>query len=742
MSQCRRFDFPMPRTHTGVVLGNARFGAMVWGEDNILRITLGRADLWDHRGGLQWTKNQAYSTIRDCLERNDKEGIDRLFAVGLDPDKPRNPSVLPIGRFELVLPERVCLDHAELDMRRGHLDVYVREGTTVRRLGLFLDVFEPVLAAELPEGLGDEVEVLPVPAWQKVGEHLESVGFAPPDVVGDAELCGWRQALPEDPEVQALCRRHGGTLLLTACMASENHSAREQAMEQFALIDREGLENRRRGTLDWWRDYWRRVPTLNLPNPDLQFLYEYGMYKFAGLTAPHGVAATLQGPWIEDYQMPPWSSDYHFNINVQMCYWPAYHGNCLEHLRPLFDLIHSWMPVLKRNAKVFIDIDDGVMLPHAVDDRCTCMGGMWTGTIDHGCTAWVAQMMYRYYRYTKDLEFLREQALPFMSGALRVYEEMLERDENGNLGLPVSVSPEYRGGAMNAWGRNASFQLACIHRLCEDLIEAAEDLGESVNPAWERIRNEVPKACVIETAAGPQIALWEGTILEESHRHHSHLAGITPFDIFDGENPSEHVVVNSIAHWIKQGMGLWSGWCVPWASMIHTRQSNADAAELWLDVWQRLFTNEGHGTRHDVAFPGFSLMGMGALPRDDSATEKMQMDAAMSCVTAIQEMLLHVERGVTVLFKGAPTRWKTVGFEGVKTEGGFLLSAERVHGVVSPVVVESPLGGSLRIANPWPDRPVEAAYPDGRKTEFTGAVLDIPTETGETVTLKQAPPLN
>ena len=90
------------------------------------------------------------------------------------------------------------------------------------------------------------------------------------------------------------------------------------------------------GNKRWWDAYWRDVPKLEIPNEKLRFLYQYGMYKFAGLTSPEGVAATLQGAWVEDYQMPPWSNDYHFNINVQMCYWPAYHGNRLEHLRPLW----------------------------------------------------------------------------------------------------------------------------------------------------------------------------------------------------------------------------------------------------------------------------------------------------------------------------------------------------------------------------------------------------------------------
>ena len=733
------FDFPMPRTHTGVLLGNARLGAMVWGQENILRITLGRADLWDHRGGLHWTDNQAYDKIRDCLERNDAEEIARLFAVDSDPKLPCNPSVMPIGRYNLVFPEDVRVKTADLDLHKAQLTISLQQGAALHRLTIFMDTFTPVLAVALPPELADP-QIQPLPAWEFVGEYLRSKGFVPPQTIDEDDLCGWQQPLPADPEMIALCRKSDATLEFTACIAAADESAREVANKLFAAVDREGLDNLRRRTESWWENYWQRVPSLNLPNPKLQFLYDYGMYKFAGLTAPHGVPATLQGPWIEEYQMPPWSSDYHFNINVQMCYWPAYHGNCLEHLRPLFDLIHSWMPQLHRNAKVLIGIDDGVMLPHAVDDRCTCMGGMWTGTIDHGCTAWVAQMMYRYYRYTRDTEFLRDQAYPFMRGALRVYEEMLEPDDEGHLVLPVSVSPEYRGGAMNAWGRNASFQLACIHRLCEDLQDAAAELGEKSEPAWSEIQTKVPRACLIDSGHGDkQIALWEGTPLEESHRHHSHLAGITPFDIFTEDDPGIDVVHKSIAHWIKMGMGLWSGWCVPWASMIHTRLGNAEDAELWIEVWQRLFTNEGHGTLHDVAFSGFSLTGKGAVTPDEPPTnEKMQMDAGMSCVTAIQEMLLHEERGVTVLFKGAPKAWKNVGFQSMATDGGFLVSADRISGDVGPVSIESPHGGNLRLANPWPNQTATATYPDGRQEPLGGPTLEIETKPGETVILRGA----
>ena len=720
----------MPRTHTGVLQGNAAFGAMIWGEANVLRLTVGRVDYWDHRGGLAWTEEQSYANIRACLEAGDEEGLRRLFEETQRPEGvPRRPSVLPIGRFDVDLGPGARLETAVLDIDSGEVAVQVCKAGEQHVVRLVLDAKRSLLWVKLPAKLKSPV-VRRVPAWEYVGDYLEQIDFQPPQLFDGDEVSGWTQMRPVDETLAAGYGLAGGNLLLTAVCGADAGKARAAAGRLLRRGRKEGWGALRRRNKRWWSAYWGDVARVEVPNEKLRFLYEYGMYKFAGLTNPSGVAATLQGAWVEEYQMPPWSNDYHFNINVQMCYWPAYHGNRLEHLRPLFALIEKWMPVLRHNARVFLGIKDGLMLPHAVDDRCTCMGGFWTGSIDHGCTAWVAQMMYRYYRYTMDEAFLRQTAYPFMVGAMRVYEEMLERQGDAFV-LPVSVSPEYRGSRMDAWGANASFQLACIHRLCKDLLEAATVLKKRPRPIWKEIRRSAPKACLIGNAGEEQIALWEGTALEESHRHHSHLAGIAPFDIIDLDDEKwRGIVERSLHHWIRIGPGLWSGWGVPWASMIHTRAGNADAAELWLEIWQRLFTNEGHGTLHDVDFPGFSLMGKGAsLLAVPERGEIMQIEAGMSCIAAIQEILLYVRNGVNHLFGGAPRSWKQVGFRGVRTDGAFLVSARRVGGKVGQVEVKSLVGGVFRLANPWGG---EVLVQRGRRSEImSGEVLEIGAKKGE-----------
>ena len=737
MSRTYDWEFPLPRTHTGMLQGNATFGAMIWGEGAVLRVTIGRADFWDHRGGLPWTEKQSYANIRDCLQRGDDRGLRALFEdTGPKAGEPHRPSILPIGRFDIDFGAGARLLRGTLDLDDGTAYVRVRKGKRSFILRIALDMGSPRMVLALPSGLVPR-EVRCVPAWEHVGDHLRSISFQPPALFDEGPLCGWIQTRPVDTPLAAAAFRTKREIWLSAVCGETQAVARASAESYLRDGARRGPTKLLAANRRWWRTYWRDVPAVEMPNEKLRFLYDYGMYKFAGLTQPAGVAATLQGAWIEEYQMPPWSSDYHFNINVQMCYWPAYHGNRLEHLRPMFDLIRGWLPVLRHNAKVFLGIDDGLMLPHAVDDRCVCMGGFWTGSIDHGCTAWVAQMMYRYYRYTLDKQFLADTAYPFMVGTMRVYEAMIERDGD-SLALPVSVSPEYRGASMNAWGRNASFQLACVHRLCEDLLDASEALGRTPAPQWGEIRAKLPRASLIGPQGHEQIALWDGTPLEESHRHHSHLSGITPFDVLDFDDaPTRALIERSIAHWIKMGPGLWSGWCVPWASMLHTRMGNADAAELWLEIWERLFTNEGHGTLHDVHFSGFSLMGKGASCSGPMRGEIMQIEAGMSAVTAIQEMLLHVRRGVTRLFAGAPSRWRDVSFRHMRTDGAFLVSAHRAGGTIGPVTIRSLAGGVFRMENPWS---AEAIVCRGRRTQrLAGAILDVRMARGETVSVRSAP---
>ncbi|MBR1609363.1 MAG: hypothetical protein IJ678_07080, partial [Kiritimatiellae bacterium] len=506
-------------------------------------------------------------------------------------------------------------------------------------------------------------------------------------------------------------------------------------------------------TAEKWGAYWDSVARVSVPDPVLQRTWELGMYKFGAATAdpdePQCVPCPLQGPWIEDTRVPPWGADYHFNVNVQECYWPVLAGAPLSRLRPMLDAILSWMPRLRANAAAFAGVDGGAMLPHAVDDTGKAMNAsFWTGMMDHGSTMWIADFFWLYCeRGGGDRKFLAKGAFPFMKGAFDVFWAMLDRAPDGTLSLPVAPSPEFRGASMSAWGRNPSYQLAAAHRLAENLVAAAEKLRVEPDPRWTELLEKLPKASLVRVGDKDHIALWEGLDLPETHRHHSHLAAIHPFDTIDCDDPAwTEIVDHSFRNWMWRGCALWTGWSTVWAAAINARAGNGAMAELLLEIFDRAFVNEGRGTLHDTCMSGVSLYGMGGLrstsPYPPAGREEtMQLDAALAAAATVMEMLLSPKRGVVHLFRGSPDRWRDVSFERLRGPSGVLFAASRKNGEVSDVSVFAASGAAkTRIANPWGADAAVAVSRDGgaSKTLKAAATLEIRLKAGETARISRA----
>jgi hypothetical protein len=358
-------------------------------------------------------------------------------------------------------------------------------------------------------------------------------------------------------------------------------------------------------------------------------------------------------------------------------------------------MIREWMPVLRENGENFFGCKGALLLPHAVDDRCQVIGSFWAGTIDHACTAWTGQMAWLHYRYGMDENILRDVAWPLLNGAFEGYWAMHEEND-GKFSLPVSVSPEYRGSEMNAWGRDASFQLAAWHMVAQILPDAARILGEEIDLRWSEVEEKLPPYSVIND----RIALWEGLELEESHRHHSHLAAIWPFATFEPFDAAHwRTVSRSINFWNTVGAGQWTAWGLPWASILCSRLELADAAVTWMRWFLDNFTNESYATGHNADFPGASGWHDGSLEarRKPENSEIMLMDATVAYLVSVTELLVQNRRDAIYVLPKLPRRWKALSFDGIRTEGAFFIGATVEEGKTIEVRVKSEKGGRLRL---------------------------------------------
>ncbi len=709
------WSFPIHRTHAGVLMGNGVQGLMIWGEGRQLNITIGRAGFWDHRGGNEFSARTTFAEVKKALQDKDEAGIKKIFELPKTGDQGLGrPQQIGGGRLELTLPEGWTLQRGKLNLEKALLSIVVTDAAGKEHsIQVNQSVNDEVAWVQWPVTLAGKVGVALVPSWKFTGEQLSKAGVTEPKMwtqTGEAgiKVTGFTQELPADDPLSIGYVHNSNGLIVASALGKEG-------AKSVGRISTYETAAARKEADAWWKAYWTDVPRIQLPDSYLQEIVDYGLYKQACATPPQGIACALQGPFMEEYQLPPWSNDYHFNINIEMIYWPALATNRLSHFDPLWNLIKGWMPQLKYNGEKFFGREGALMLPHAVDDRCHVVGTFWTGTIDHACTAWMAQMAWSHYRYGMDKKVLEEVAWPLLQGAFEGYWAMLEEVDDGKGGkrfsLPVSVSPEYRGSSINAWGRDASFQLAALHRVIRILPEAAGILNKNIDSRWAEVGRKLPPYTLVE---GPgsleypdrkdrRIALWEGMDLTGSHRHHSHLGSIYPFATVNPKDPSHaEIVKNSLNWWLHTGTGSWTGWCVPWASIIWARNGQTEAAVNWLHYWKDNFTNEGRGTLHNAANGGTSTFGApiwSKLPPESQNREVMQLDAGFGALNAVLELLVQNREDAIYVLPELHRDWKELTFENVGTEGAFQVSAKVSGGKTREIRVKSLVGGPLRLAH-------------------------------------------
>ena len=178
------WQFPrMGSCHEGLAFGNGKTGVLVWGGDSEIRLTVGRSDLWDHRGGYPWTPEQSYANIVAAVNSGDKNRLLSLFKKVTPPGEPRNPCMLPLGRVVVKVPGKT-LKQGRLDPFTGLGELEFSDGGKVSLAmskqggGTF--------AMKFPEGVEFEVKTVPATDFPVYEKELKKIGFAKAAVFDDA----------------------------------------------------------------------------------------------------------------------------------------------------------------------------------------------------------------------------------------------------------------------------------------------------------------------------------------------------------------------------------------------------------------------------------------------------------------------------------------------------------------------------------------------------------------------------
>ena len=436
--------------------------------------------------------------------------------------------------------------------------------------------------------------------------------------------------------------------------------------------------------------------------------FQYGRYLLISSSRPGDLPANLQGLWCEELE-PPWSCDYHLNINLQMNYWPAEVTNLPECAEPLFDYIDSLRAPGAKTARVHYGCQ-GFVAHHLTDiwGFTTPADGPW-GLWPMGA-AWLCQHLWEHYAFSGDQEFLRRRAYPVMKDAALFCLDFLVEDPQGRLVTNPSTSPENALRAPDGQQSNlcvgATMDLEIIHDLFTHCVAAAEVLGED-----EAFRGEVTAALAklapLQVGRYGQLQEWleDYDEPEPGHRHLSHLFAFYPGDqITLHGTPRLARAVRALLERRLANGGGGTGWSRAWVAALWARFGEGDLAHDSIGVLLRQSTEANLLDLHPPHI--------------------FQMDGNSGGAAAIAEMLLQSHGGELSLLPALPQAWPRGSVSGLRARGGFEVGMEWREGRLVKATIHATCTGPCRLRTREAVRvqsagaAVETLHPAEGVTEF------------------------
>ena len=402
-------------------------------------------------------------------------------------------------------------------------------------------------------------------------------------------------------------------------------------------------------------------------DPDLEELFfQYGRYLLVSCSRAGGLPANLQGVW-NDKNRPPWRSDYHSNINVQMNYWPAEPTNLAECHRVFIDYVLSQRPVaIRRTRKQFGDVPGWTIQT----ENGIHGGGSWRWNPPG--SAWHAQHMWEHYAFSLDKDYLAKVAYPVLKEVCQFWEARLKRLDDGTLVVVGGWSPEH-----GPTEDGVSYDQQIVYDLFTNYIDAAGALGID-GQYREKIAQMRGKLLPPKIGRWGQLQEWmvDRDSQKDNHRHVSHLFALHP-----GRQiaPATTPELARAAQVSLNGRGDGgTGWSKAWKINFWARLLDGDHSYKMLSELLKRSTFDNLYDAH----PPF------------------QIDGNFGATSGVAEMLLQSHDGTIALLPALPTAWPSGKVMGMRARGGVEVDITWTGGKATSAVLRATADGKHKIRAP------------------------------------------
>ncbi len=302
----KKWDEAMP-------MGNGMLGVLIWQKNNMLRLSLDRADLWDERKALDLSKFNFKWVQQHVLKNN----YDTVHKLGDEPyDNIVYPTKLPAAAIEFDITSFGKVISNVLDISTALNTVKFKNGVVfncyihaTKQQGYFdfenlssiqtkniFSILTPNLIA--PNYTGDDS--LNISDNSHAGEGLQQLGYKKGTITKTENSIRYHQPTYNNHYYEVLIEWKKfsnnhiiGTWTISndkpAVLSSLNINAKEPT----------GWNTH----VNWWKNFWSRS-SVNIPDTLLEKQYQLELYKLGCVARAGAPAITLQAIWTADNGKP------------------------------------------------------------------------------------------------------------------------------------------------------------------------------------------------------------------------------------------------------------------------------------------------------------------------------------------------------------------------------------------------------------------------------------------------------
>ncbi|MBJ8350434.1 glycoside hydrolase N-terminal domain-containing protein [Streptococcus sp. CSL7508-lung] len=417
-----------------------------------------------------------------------------------------------------------------------------------------------------------------------------------------------------------------------------------------------------------------------------ELFFQYGRYLMISSSRDgvNALPANLQGVW-NAVDNPPWNSDYHLNVNLQMNYWPVYSTNTAEAAIPLINYIDDMRYFGRIAAEEYAGIvsNEGEENGWLVHTQATPFGWTTPGWSYYwgwspASNAWIMQNVYDYYKFTKNEEYLREKIYPMLKETAKFWNSFLHYDEASDRYVSSpSYSPEH--GTITIGN---TYDQSLVWQLFHDFMEAANvlkvdaDLVDEIKVKFDKLKPlHINNKGQIKEWYEEDTPAFTGTGVEKGHRHVSNLVGLFPGTLFSKDHPEFLEAAKATLN--DRGDGG-TGW------------SKANKINLWARL---LDGNRAHRLLSE------QLKGSTLTNLWDTHTP-FQIDGNFGATSGMTEMLLQSHTGYIAPLPALPDAWKTGQVSGLVARGNVEVDMSWEEKNLTKLVLKAKKDGGIQLDYP------------------------------------------